>query len=63
MLKIIFFCLVAYIVSILCIIVVFEDKPIVYWSTSEDRCIKIVVKNEEFDCSKMPKNYEIVWVK
>lgn len=42
--------------------------PIVYWSTSKDECIKIIVfdanKKEwaEKDCSNIPKKYERIWV-
>lgn len=42
--------------------------PMVYWSVSKDKCVKIVVfdinKKEwiEKNCSDMPKKYEKVWV-
>ena len=42
--------------------------PIVYWSTSKDECVKIIVfdKNKkewvEKDCTDIPKKYERIWV-
>lgn len=43
--------------------------PIVYWSTSKDECVKIVVfdtdKKEwvETNCNNIPKKYEKIYVK
>jgi len=42
--------------------------PVVYWSTSKNECIKILVfdanKKEwiEKDCNNIPKRYERIWV-
>ena len=37
--------------------------PVVYWSYSQDKCVKIVHDNVECDCSELPDKYERVWVK
>lgn len=37
--------------------------PVVYWSTSENRCVKVVHDGIETDCSELPEKYERVWVK
>lgn len=42
-----------------------EDIPVVYWSTSEDKCVKIRIYGKDCDCSELDsyKRYERIWVK
>ena len=37
--------------------------PVVHWSTSQDRCVKVVYDGIETDCNELPEKYERVWVK
>lgn len=37
--------------------------PIVYWSTSKNECVKVIIKGQDCDCSKLPEKYERIWVK
>lgn len=37
--------------------------PDVYWSTSSDRCVKVMHDGIEMDCSNLPEKYNRVWVK
>lgn len=37
--------------------------PVVYWSTSQDKCVKVVYNGIESGCDKLPDRYERVWVK
>lgn len=39
------------------------STPVVYWSTSQDKCVKIIYDGVESDCSELPEKYERVWVK
>ena len=38
--------------------------PIVYWSTSEDKCIKVIIDDQICDCEILEDitKYEKVWV-
>lgn len=39
------------------------STPVVYWSTSQNKCVKIIYDGIETDCSELPDKYERVWVK
>lgn len=36
--------------------------PVVYWSTSKDKCVKVMYHDIELDCSELPKKYNRIWV-
>ena len=43
-----------------------HDLPIVYWSTSKDECVKVVIKGDDCACDNYflgLKKYERIWVK
>jgi hypothetical protein len=37
--------------------------PDVYWSYSQDKCVKIVHDGINLDCSTLPETYRRIWVK
>ncbi len=37
--------------------------PDVYWSESENRCVKVMYDGVESDCSELPEQYNRVWVR
>jgi hypothetical protein len=39
------------------------STPVVYWSTSQNKCVKVIHNGIEMDCSGLPEKYERVWVK
>ena len=39
------------------------STPVVYWSTSSNECVKVMVDGVETNCDEMPEKYERVWVK
>lgn len=42
---------------------IWGNTPIVYWSTSQNKCVKVMYDGIEKDCSEMPEKYSRVWVK
>ena len=58
------FCFISVIImTLLFLWMIYEPLPIVYWSTSQDKCVKIIVGEEECSCENLPEKYEKVWVK
>lgn len=54
-------CALLFVVVItLAILQVWFSTPIVYWSASKDRCVK--VENCDCTCDSLPEKYERVWV-
>ncbi len=50
-------------VAILAAFNTYLDLPVVYWSYSDDKCVKVIIKGIECDCSELPNKYERIWVK
>lgn len=44
-----------------CIVIFLFNRPIVYWSVSQDKCVRITDSN--YDCNNLPDTYEIVYIK
>jgi preprotein translocase subunit SecY len=40
-----------------------SDLPIIYWSTSEDKCVSIEDADHKYTCDNLPKKYDKIWVK
>lgn len=39
------------------------STPVVYWSHSQNKCVRVIQDGVEYDCSNLPDKYERVWVK
>ena len=42
---------------------IYFSIPDVYWSYSQDKCIKIVFDGVESDCSQLPEKYRRIYIK
>ena len=40
-----------------------SQLPVVYWSTSRDACVKVIVGDKIRSCDTLPTKYERIWVK
>ena len=53
------------IIFTLLLILCIKEPPVVYWSTSRDECVKIIIKGEDHSCGGYNDldRYRKVWVK
>lgn len=51
LIMVIFTAFVAFILTIFIFILVsaYLDRPIVYWSCSQNKCVKVIIKGETYD--------------
>lgn len=55
-----------FVVMLFCVVYLSLDIPIVYWSTANNECVKVLKDGVECDCSEIDLlnvHYEKVWVK
>lgn len=39
------------------------STPVVYWSTSQNKCVKVIHDGVEMGCDEIPEKYSRMWVK
>jgi hypothetical protein len=57
------FFITAFILFIIFSIDSYCTKPVVYWSTSCDQCVRVTYDGVESSCDELPNEYTRTWVK
>ena len=40
----------------------FLSMPVVHWSYTQDKCVKVISLDDNYTCDNLPEKYERLWV-